>query len=51
MRTSSIRPLKYWPQIGSLPIVSGLVELVIAPVFAWVAASVPFTYRRRLAPS
>ena len=30
MRTWSIRPLKYWPQMRSLPIVSGLVELVIA---------------------
>ena len=51
MRTWSIRPLKYWPQIGSLPIVSGLVELVIAPLAAWLAASVPFTYKRRVAPS
>jgi len=49
--TSSIVPLKYSPQILLPPIRSRPVEAARLPVKAWLAASAPFTYSRKTAPS
>ena len=51
MRTSSIRPLKYSPQIALPPIFSAPVALMIEPLAKLVATCVPFTYRASTVPS
>ena len=43
MRTSSMLPWKYWPQIGSLPMVRGFVEVAMVPVLGVAATWVPLT--------
>ncbi len=51
MRTSSIRPWKYWPYSASPPIVNAPVEVAIDPVCALLATCVPFTNSRIVDPS